>query len=215
MIGIIDYEMGNLRSVEKALEWINTPVKIITSSRDLNACDGAILPGVGAFRDAIAELNRQDFVSPLRDFIAKGKPLLGICLGQQLLFERSFEGGEYEGLGVIPGDVIRFRSEPGLKIPHMGWNDLEIVQPQHPLMTGINSGDYVYFVHSYHVQPVNDDVVVAWTQHGHQKFASIVGQGNVMATQFHPEKSQKVGLSILRNFANLVTSLKPQTQHAG
>ncbi|HWL10429.1 MAG TPA: imidazole glycerol phosphate synthase subunit HisH [Planctomicrobium sp.] len=203
MIGIIDYGMGNLRSVEKALEHLQVPVSIITSPKELSHCDGLILPGVGAFRDAIAELRRKDFVSPLLEVVASGKQLLGICLGQQLLFERSYEDGEYEGLGLIAGEVVRFHPEPELKIPHMGWNAIEIVRP-HALVNGVNSGDYVYFVHSYHVSPKDDDVIVATTQHGSQKFAAIVNQNNVTAAQFHPEKSQKVGLKMLQNFADSV-----------
>jgi len=205
MIGIIDYGMGNLRSVQKAFERLSAPVKILTDAATLSQCDGVILPGVGAFRDAIAELHRKHFVPAIHDFIATGKPLLGICLGQQLLFERSFEDGEYEGLGVIAGEVVRFQPEPGLKIPHMGWNSLEIVRP-HPILQDLNQGDYVYFVHSYHVQPESDDVIVARTRYGGQNFGAVVSQGNVTAAQFHPEKSQKVGLTILRNFADLVST---------
>ncbi|SFH87466.1 imidazole glycerol phosphate synthase subunit HisH [Planctomicrobium piriforme] len=205
MIGIIDYGMGNLRSVQKAFEHLGTPAEFVASPRELQDLDGVILPGVGAFRDAIAELRRHDFVSAIHDYVACGRPLLGICLGQQLLFDRSYEDGEYEGLGLIAGDVIRFQSEPGLKIPHMGWNSLEVTRP-HPLLAEISTGDYVYFVHSYHVRPTDENVVLAHTRHGHQAFASIVGQGNITATQFHPEKSQRVGLKLLQNFAEMVSA---------
>ncbi len=202
MIGIIDYGMGNLRSVQKGLERCRAPVCIIERPQDLAALDAAILPGVGAFRDAIAQLRRQSFVAPIEDYVASGRPLLGICLGQQLLMDRSFEDGEFEGLGLIEGDVVRFQPEPELKIPHMGWNTLDIVRSC-PLLQGVQSGDSVYFVHSYHIRPTNPDVVVAQTRHGSQTFASIIGRDNLYATQFHPEKSQRVGLKMLENFATL------------
>jgi glutamine amidotransferase len=203
MIGIIDYGMGNLRSVQKAFEHVNAACSIITKATELQNCQGVILPGVGAFRDAIQELQQQNFVSAIRDYVQTGKPLLGICLGQQLLFERSFEDGEYEGLGLIAGDVVRFRSEPGLKIPHMGWNSLQQQRP-HPLLQDIKPDAFVYFVHSYFVKPENSAVTVASTQHGGQTFSAIVAQGSVAATQFHPEKSQQVGLQILKNFSRMV-----------
>jgi glutamine amidotransferase len=205
MIGIIDYGMGNLRSVQKALEHLGVPAEIATRPAELASLDALILPGVGAFRDAIAELHRKNFVPAIHEFAASGKPFLGICLGMQLLFDRSFEDGDYEGLGLIAGDVVRFQQEPDLKIPHMGWNSLEIAQ-NHPLLQGIESGDYVYFVHSYHVRPEDPGVVLARTHHGSQSFVSIVGRGNVMATQFHPEKSQRVGLRLLSDFSRLVAS---------
>ncbi|WP_437201727.1 imidazole glycerol phosphate synthase subunit HisH [Planctomicrobium sp. SH664] len=203
MIGIIDYSMGNLRSVQKALEHLGQPAEILTSPQSFPQLEGLILPGVGAFRDAIHELHRQDFVSPLRDYVASGRPLLGICLGMQLLFDCSYEDGEYEGLGLVAGEVVRFRPEPGLKIPHMGWNEIAPVIP-HPLFQGIEPGDSVYFVHSYHVVPRNSAVTAAQTTHGSQTFASIIAQDNIVAMQFHPEKSQQVGLRLLQNFAELV-----------
>ncbi len=203
MIGIIDYGMGNLRSVQKAFEHLQTPAEITTSPRSLQDYDGVILPGVGAFRDAISELRRLDFVTAIREIVEADKPMLGICLGQQLLFDRSEEGGDFEGLGLIAGSVVRFQPEPGLKIPHMGWNALKITRP-HPLVEGVQSGEYVYFVHSYHVQPTDPDVIICSTQHGHQTFASVVGKGNLVATQFHPEKSQQVGLRLLKNFGDMV-----------
>ncbi|WP_437231133.1 imidazole glycerol phosphate synthase subunit HisH [Planctomicrobium sp. SH661] len=206
MIGIIDYGMGNLRSVQKALERLGHSAEIVSQSQRLSEFTGLILPGVGAFRDAIAELQRQDFVNPIHDYIASGQPLLGICLGMQLLFDRSYEDGDYQGLGVIPGEVVRFQPEPGLKIPHMGWNSLEFDR-ENPLLRGVRPGDYVYFVHSYHVCPQDADVVTARTRHGSQTFVSIVNQRNVYATQFHPEKSQQVGLQILKNFVNLIPNV--------
>lgn len=204
MIGIIDYGMGNLRSVQKGLEWLGTSARILTDPSEIPGCTRLILPGVGAFRDAVHELHHQQFVQPLLDYVESGKPLLGICLGMQLLFDRSYEDGDYAGLGIIPGEVIRFQPEPGLKIPHMGWNSLEFAP--HVLLKGVSAGDFVYFVHSYHVCPNDPDVIVATTCHGSQRFVSIVNHRNVFATQFHPEKSQQVGLQILKNFIDLPVS---------
>ncbi|WP_437185606.1 imidazole glycerol phosphate synthase subunit HisH [Planctomicrobium sp. SH668] len=203
MIGIIDYGMGNLRSVQKALERLGAPAEIISSPTQLKDYEGVILPGVGAFRDAIAELRSKQFDVAIHDYLSEDRPLLGICLGMQLLFDRSYEDGDYEGLGVIPGEVVRFQSEPGLKIPHMGWNSLTY-STANPLMNGIDQGDYVYFVHSYFVKPVDPAAIVTQTQHGTQTFVSSVNSNSAYATQFHPEKSQQVGLKILSNFVDLV-----------
>jgi len=200
VIGIIDYGMGNLRSVQKALERLGARAEIISNPCQLLDYSSVILPGVGAFRDAIHELHKQDFVTPIQDYTQSGKSLLGICLGMQLLFDRSFEDGDYEGLGIIKGDVVRFEPEPDLKIPHMGWNSLEFAANGHPLLNGLQAGSYVYFVHSYYVRPASPAVITAQTRHGSQKFVSMVNQSNVYATQFHPEKSQQVGLRILKNF---------------
>lgn len=207
-IGIVDYGMGNLRSVQKALEHLHFPAAVLTAPSELAGCDGVILPGVGAFRDAIAQLDQQGFSAALRDYAASGKPLLGICLGMQLFFEHSTEDGDYQGLGLLAGDVLRFRPEPELKIPHMGWNALD-VKIDHPFLTSVTSGDFVYFVHSYHVAPTDPAIIACETTHGTQAFASVVIQDNVWATQFHPEKSQRVGLQLLRNFGEAVTGTVP------
>ena len=204
MIGIIDYGMGNLRSVQKAFEHLQVEARILSSPRELSNVEGVVLPGVGAFRDAISELKRHDFPNAIHDTVEAGVPLIGICLGQQLLFDVSYEDGEFEGLGLIRGDVVRFDPEPGLKIPHMGWNAVEL-HGEPTLFRQLSSGDYVYFVHSYYVRPADDAVVAARTTHGTQTFASAIQRNNLFATQFHPEKSQRVGLQILRNFANLVS----------
>lgn len=201
MIGIIDYGMGNLRSVQKACERLGASAAICRTPRELEGIDKWILPGVGAFRDAIAALRQQGFEDPLRDHIAQGRPLLGICLGLQLLFETSYEDGEYTGLGIIPGEVVRFPSQPDLKIPHMGWNTLQIERPN-PLTQGLADGDHVYFVHSYYVVPRDESVVATRTEHG-VPFVSMIARGNLFATQFHPEKSQSVGLRLLENYARL------------
>lgn len=201
MIHIVDYGMGNLRSVQKAFEKLGCEAEIISRGADLRSAENLVLPGVGAFRDAIAELKKHDFVAPIRDHIAADRPFLGICLGLQLLFDVSEEDGEWEGLGVIPGRVVRFENEPGLKIPHMGWNTLE-AQGQPAILSGLSPEAWFYFVHSYHVVPEDESVVAARTTHG-QQFVSVVERGNLAATQFHPEKSQRTGQALLRNFARI------------
>lgn len=201
MIHIVDYGMGNLRSVQKAFESLGVEATISSNASELAAAEKLVLPGVGAFRDAIAELNRQDLSGPIRDHVASGRPFLGICLGLQLLFDVSFEDGEWAGLGIVPGEVVRFEDQPDLKIPHMGWNALDITQPT-ALLNGIDAGAYVYFVHSYYVVPRDDSVVMTRTDHG-GKFCSSIARGNLFATQFHPEKSQTVGLHLLKNFSTL------------
>lgn len=204
MIGIIDYGMGNLRSVQKAFEKLHAPARFLTRPEELADVDAAVLPGVGAFRDAIGQLRQLGFDQAIHDHLESGRPLLGICLGLQLLFDRSYEDGAHDGLGVIPGDVVRFTPEPQIKIPHMGWNTFSIEQ-DHPLLDGLQNGSHVYFVHSYYVRPAEESVVTTRTEHGTQQFVSMVARDNLYATQFHPEKSQQVGLHLLRNFANLVS----------
>ncbi|MCA9045957.1 MAG: imidazole glycerol phosphate synthase subunit HisH, partial [Planctomycetaceae bacterium] len=196
MIGIIDYGMGNLRSVQKAFERLGVEAVLGHSPTELAGVEKLILPGVGAFRDAIHDLKSKGWEQLIHDHVAANRPMLGICLGMQLLFDVSYEDGEFEGLGLVSGEVRRFQAEPQLKIPHMGWNALEIVH-DNPLLSGISNGDYVYFVHSYHVVPQDEAVVATRTMHGTQSFVSIIAQGNLFATQFHPEKSQRVGLKLL------------------
>jgi len=199
MIQIIDYGMGNLRSVQKAFEKLGFAAQICADPAQVAAADRLVLPGVGAFRDAIHELNRLGFPDPIRDFVASGKPFLGICLGLQLLFDVSYEDGEFEGLGIVPGKVVRFDSQPGLKIPHMGWNALSVTKPC-SLFDDIPVDSQVYFVHSYHVVPTDRSVVAATSNHGGD-FVAAISRDNLFATQFHPEKSQRVGLKLLENFA--------------
>jgi len=201
MIAIIDYQMGNLRSVQKALEKVGHAAEITSDARMLDRADKIILPGVGAFRDAIAELRKRDLVSPIQAAIGSGKPFLGICLGLQLLFDVSYEDGEYEGLGVLPGEVVRFRVPPEYKVPHMGWNQVRIIQPA-PLLEGITQGAHFYFVHSYHVVPADREVIALEADYP-EPFCAAVWRDNLFATQFHPEKSQADGLRLLRNFAEL------------
>lgn len=201
MISIVDYGMGNLRSVQKAFEKLGVAAKIVTRPEEIQAAERLVLPGVGAFRDAIHELQRQELVEPIKSHIHADKPFLGICLGLQMLFDISHEDGEWPGLGVIPGRVVRFAEHPELKVPHMGWNQLEVVgEPR--LLKNIPREAYFYFVHSYFVEPQDDSVIAARTEYG-QRFVSMIARGNLFATQFHPEKSQTVGLKLLHNFATL------------
>jgi len=199
MIAIVDYQMGNLRSVQKAFERLGSEARITSNAEELWQAEKVVLPGVGAFRDAIAELRRRDLVSPIREIIAAGKPFLGICLGLQLLMDVSYEDGEYEGLGVVRGDVVRFEAQPGLKVPHMGWNQAQIKRPA-PVLEGIPEGAHFYFVHSYYVRPEDTSLVAIETTYD-VPFCAMVWRENLFATQFHPEKSQTWGLKLLQNFA--------------
>ncbi len=202
MITIVDYGMGNLRSVQKAFEKLHVPATICSHAEELAGTEKLVLPGVGAFRDAIAELRRQNMVEPIREHLQSGRPFLGICLGLQLLMETSYEDGQWDGLGVLAGDVVRFEDRPGLKIPHMGWNTLEDAT-DNPLLAGIPAEAHFYFVHSYHVVPEDEAVVAARTGYGDQHVVAMIARERMFATQFHPEKSQRVGLKLLENFARL------------
>lgn len=201
MIAIIDYQMGNLRSVQKGFEKIGQEAQIVSDPQQLKAATKVVLPGVGAFGDAMQELTQRGFVDPLREWLEQDRPFLGICLGLQLLFDRSFEGGEHRGLGVLAGEVLRFDVPAPLKVPHMGWNELQLRKPA-PILEGINSGDHLYFVHSYYVAPEDREVVAVEADYG-GPFCAMVWRGQLFATQFHPEKSQQVGLQILENFSRL------------
>ena len=210
MIHIVDYGMGNLRSVQKAFERLGVEAVIGDRPQDFAHAEAMVLPGVGAFRDAIAALRQHDLVGPIRDHIATDKPFLGICLGLQLLFDVSYEEGQFEGLGIVPGEVVRFRSQPGLRIPHMGWNEvrrpntLDSPLSALRLFDGIPEGSHFYFVHSYHVVPKEEAVIAGVTDHGGE-FVSVISRGRMVATQFHPEKSQTFGLKLLKNFAGQLT----------
>lgn len=201
MIAIVDYGMGNLRSVQKAIERIGHTAEIVSRPEQIRTAERLILPGVGAFRDAIHELKRLDLVEPIREHIQQDKPFLGICLGLQMLFDVSYEDGEWPGLGVLPGEVVRFPPSAELKVPHMGWNTLEPTGPVR-LLDGIPTDASFYFVHSYYVVPRDASVIAARTDYG-VRFTSMVARGNMFATQFHPEKSQKVGLKLLSNFTSV------------
>jgi glutamine amidotransferase len=201
MIAIIDYQMGNLRSVQKGFERVGHAAAITSDPQVLAHADKLVLPGVGAFGDAIAELRRRELVAPIRDAIDAGKPLLGICLGLQMLFEVGYEDGRHEGLGILRGEVRRFDLPPEYKVPHMGWNAVQLPR-RPPIFAGIDDGEYFYFVHSYYVVPT-DKTIVAGEASYPDPFCAMVWRDNLFATQFHPEKSQAAGLHVLKNFAEL------------
>jgi glutamine amidotransferase len=201
MIAIIDYDAGNLKSVEKALNYLEQETVITRDKEVLLSADKVILPGVGSFGDAMNKLHSYQLVETIKEVAASGKPFLGICLGLQLLFERSDESVGVPGLGVLKGDIVRIPDKEGLKIPHIGWNSLEI-KPEAKLFQGIAKQSYVYFVHSYYLKAENENEVAATTDYSTLIHAS-VEKGNIFACQFHPEKSGNVGLKILDNFAKL------------
>lgn len=201
MIAIIDYGMGNLRSVQKGFEKVGHKAVVTDDPAQVAGAAKVVVPGVGAFEDAIAELRRRGLVEPVLAAIQSGKPFLGICLGLQLLFEVSHENGRHEGLGVLKGEVVRFELPPEYSVPHMGWNQLAI-RRRAPVLEGIADGTYFYFVHSYYVVPEDPGVIATETDYG-GPFCSMIWRENVYATQFHPEKSQADGLRLLKNFAEL------------
>ena len=201
MIVIIDYGMGNLRSVQKAIEAVGQAALVTADPDRVRAASHVVLPGVGAFADAMAELRRTGLGEAFADAVRAGKPCLGVCLGLQLLFDSSTEDGEHQGLGLLPGRVVRFTAQPGLKIPHMGWNTLQVQRPV-PLLEGLEPEPSVYFVHSYHAVASRPDDVAAVALYP-EPFAAIVWRDNLMACQFHPEKSQRVGLAMYANFTRL------------
>jgi glutamine amidotransferase len=198
MISIIDYGMGNLRSVSKALEYLGASYKLCSTGKDLARATQVILPGVGAFGDAMKELRARGFTGPISDLILRKTKLMGVCLGLQLFFEKSEEAPGVKGLGIFKGSVRKFRSKD-VKIPHMGWNDLKVLK-KHPLLEGVASGEYFYFVHSYYGKPTAKGLTLASCRYGREDFAAVIGNEDVFATQFHPEKSQDAGLRILKNF---------------
>ena len=205
MITVVDYGMGNLRSVSKALEALGASVRVSGAPRDVAAADKVILPGVGAFPAAMRELSARGLVEPIKAAIASGKPYLGICLGLQLLCEESDEGERTAGLGVLAGRVKKFATNgnASLKIPHMGWNQVQPPATRScPLLAGIPAGSYFYFVHSYYADPADRSVVALETEYG-SRFTSMIWRDRLFATQFHPEKSQAVGLTLLKNFLAL------------
>ena len=203
VIALIDYGSGNLRSVHKALLKAGAEVRIAQRPEEFRDARAVVLPGVGAFDDCIQALQKQGLLEASRHFMQSGRPFLGICVGYQALFEKSEEFNSCAaGLGIFQGKVVRFSQQDGLKIPQIGWNQLEIVKPECPLFRGIPDGSYVYFVHSFFPKPSEASIVATRTTYG-QNFASSVWRDNIFATQFHPEKSQKVGLQLLRNFVEL------------
>ena len=211
MIAVIDYGMGNIRSVQKALEVSGAKTKVTSSAKDIEKCSKLVFPGVGAFGAAMKELKRLKLVDPIRDAIDEGKPFLGLCLGLQLLFERSEEAPGVKGLGILKGEVKRFaftqyamrNTQYALKVPHMGWNSInQKPKTKNKILDGVPNGSYMYFVHSYYVKPKDKGVILTTTDYG-TEFVSGVCMDNVYGLQFHPEKSQKTGLKILKNFVRL------------
>ena len=200
VIALIDYGSGNLRSVHKALRYLEADVRLVTRPTQMKDARAVVLPGVGAFDDCLNALRKQDLLEACRDFIKSGRLFLGVCVGYQALFEKSEEFSSCAaGLGVFQGKVVRFAEKPGLKIPQIGWNQIEVVRADCPILRDIPSGSYVYFVHSFFPKPVDPSIVATRTTYG-ESFASAVWKENLFATQFHPEKSQRVGLQLLKNF---------------
>lgn len=203
MIAIVDYGMGNLRSVQKALERAGADARVVRTPAEIAAADKIVLPGVGAFEDAIAHMRADKLDEPLIRAAATGVPMMGMCLGLQMMFDVSYEDGEHRGLGIFAGKVVRFSFPPDSKlcVPHMGWNSLAWTRPC-PNLAGVPQGSYAYFAHSYHVMPEDPGIACTTTDYGYA-FTSSVWKGNIFATQFHPEKSQAIGLKILENFVRL------------
>lgn len=202
MIRIIDYGMGNLRSVQKGFEKVGFAAEITSDPKKINSADGVVLPGVGAFGDAMDNLRDAGLIGVINDVIEQGTPFLGICLGLHLLFSTSEEWGQQDGLDIIPGKVVKFPVELDKKIPHMGWNQLEL-EKETELFKELESGFFQYFVHSYYVVPEDESVIATTTEYG-RKFVSSIQQDNIYAVQYHPEKSSKQGLKILKNFGELI-----------
>lgn len=201
-IAIVDYGMGNIHSVAKAIALFGAQPVITNKKSDINSCAKIILPGVGAFDDAVWELRKQDLIAVIKEQVDQKKPFLGICLGLQLLFETSLEAEVNPGLGILKGSVVKFRAANNLKVPHMGWNDLKVVAGNCPLLDGLTGNLKVYFCHSYYPKPVDKSVIAATTTYG-LEFASVVWKENIYGAQFHPEKSQAVGLRMIENFVKL------------
>jgi len=201
-IVLVDYGAGNMRSVQRALEAVGQQPLVTSDPRDLQGAQGLVLPGVGSAQDAMRALARLDLIGSLQDYAASGRPFLGVCVGQQLLFDGSEEGGGVECLRILPGTVRRFAADSGLKVPQIGWNTVHF-RYDHPLVAGVPSGSFFYFVHSYYVDPAEREMTLGETDYGID-FASIVARENVVATQFHPEKSADMGLRLYANFARIV-----------
>ena len=201
-IAIIDYGMVNIHSVAKAVALFGAETVITNKKSEINSCAKIVLPGVGAFDDAISELEKQDLIGVIKEQVKQKKPFLGICLGLQLLFETSLEAKTKKGLGILGGEVIKFNAADNLKIPHMGWNDLKVVAKDCPLLDGVIAGSQVYFCHSYYPQPADKSAIAATCKYG-SEFAAVLWKDNLYGAQFHPEKSQAVGLKMIENFVKL------------
>ncbi len=200
MIAIIDYGVGNLKSVYKALIKLGYPVKITAKKSEIKDSKALILPGVGAFKDAMDQLKHKNLIECIKNDVKKGKPLLGICLGMQLLYDTSYEDGKWKGLGLLKGEIVRFDHQ--VKIPHMGWNNL-IKGTADAIGKNIDEGEYVYFVHSYYLKPENKQEVIFWTHYG-VPVPAVIRKDNILGMQFHPEKSGKTGIKLLQNFGEMI-----------
>lgn len=205
-IAVIDYGMGNLHSVMKALQYEKVPAILTDNPETIRKCCGILLPGVGAFSDAMVEIKKRKLTKVLTDEVKKGKPILGICLGMQLLFSYSSEFGRHKGLGFVPGKVVRFKSK--MKVPHMGWNEALIEKKQSRILKGIKDGQFFYFVHSYYCVPSDKKAILTKTQYGNTIFTSAVEYGNVFGFQYHPEKSSEKAMVIYRNFFEICRDRK-------
>jgi len=200
-IVVVDYDAGNLRSVQRALEAMGQHVRVTPDPREVHRAEALVLPGVGSAQDCMRKLEERDLIAPLREYAASGKPFLGVCVGLQLLYDGSEEGGGVECLGILRGTVRRFPAEAGLKVPQIGWNSITL-RREHPLLDGVPDRTYFYFVHSYYADPADAETIVATAEYG-LDFAAIVAQDNVVATQFHPEKSADLGLRLYANFGRI------------
>jgi len=201
-IAIVDYDIGNLKSIYKCLKYLNIKSIITEDPKVILDADGVILPGVGAFGDAMKHLNDKKLIPIINQLVEDGKPLLGICLGLQLLFSKSHELGEYRGLNLIPGEVVIFELKKVAKVPHIGWNSVKFQDKDHFLIQGIPENSYFYFVHSYYSVPTNNEDILGITQYGDIEYPSIVAKDNVFGTQFHPEKSSKSGIQVYKNYVD-------------
>ncbi|WP_432666890.1 imidazole glycerol phosphate synthase subunit HisH [Wukongibacter baidiensis] len=205
MIAIIDYEVGNIKNVYKAFKSLDLDVVVTADKEVINKSSTIILPGVGAFKDAMDNLKKYDLVDCIKENVRSGKLIFGICLGMQLLFENGYEDGQWEGLGLLEGDIVRFEGdlfESDLKVPHMGWNGL-IKAREDEIAKDITEGEYVYFVHSYYLKPGNEEDVVFWTDYG-VRVPAVVRKNNIVGMQFHPEKSGKTGMKLLENIKEMI-----------
>ncbi|HTL87847.1 MAG TPA: imidazole glycerol phosphate synthase subunit HisH [Leptolyngbya sp.] len=207
-IAVVDYDMGNLHSACKGLDNAGATTLVTDSAKEIERADAVVLPGVGAFDPAVQHLRSRDLVQPIKDAIDSGKPFLGICLGLQILFESSEEGQE-PGLGIVPGTVKRFQHEPANTVPHMGWNHLDFTQPDCSLWQNLGDNPWMYFVHSYYVEPSDITLRAATITHGTQAVTAAIARQNLMAVQFHPEKSSTAGLQLLSNFVQFVNQRQP------
>ncbi|MFV1956144.1 MAG: imidazole glycerol phosphate synthase subunit HisH [bacterium] len=208
-VAVIDYGMGNLRSVQKGLEKVGCSVIVSSDPSVIASSDGIVLPGVGAFRDCMSNLTQAKLADTVQDAVREGKPFLGICLGMQILMSISEEFGLHQGLDLVPGRVVKFPLNRDLKVPHMGWNKVYSAGPN-PFMKGIPDGSFFYFVHSYYAEPESEDMVATWTDYG-LRFCSSISTGNLFACQFHPEKSQRWGLKLLENFGEIVAEYQEKS----